>query len=81
MTMPANAALQEQPQIPLKNLAGNSLRNHLMGQRLTSREEVEMKNLVSFFESKLAKFYEERIRKLMARWKDAINKNGDYIEH
>ncbi|KAM3179244.1 hypothetical protein ACTXT7_001000 [Hymenolepis weldensis] len=34
-----------------------------------------------FFESKLAKFYEEGMRKLMARWEDAINKNGDYSEH
>lgn len=56
-----------------------SLQNHLMGQRLTSRDEVEMK-LVYFFESKLAKFYEEGIRKLMARWEDVINKNGDYVE-
>ncbi|KAM3186199.1 hypothetical protein ACTXT7_004834 [Hymenolepis weldensis] len=35
--------------------------NHLMGQRLTSREEVKMK-LVTFSESKLAKFYEEGMR-------------------
>ncbi|KAM3184263.1 hypothetical protein ACTXT7_008702 [Hymenolepis weldensis] len=28
-----------------------------------------------FFESKLAKFYEEVIRKLMARWEDVVNKN------
>ncbi|KAM3175260.1 hypothetical protein ACTXT7_008880 [Hymenolepis weldensis] len=34
-----------------------------------------------FFKSKLAKFYEEGIRKLMARWEDVINKNGDYVEH
>ncbi|KAM3174834.1 hypothetical protein ACTXT7_009718 [Hymenolepis weldensis] len=40
-----------------------------MGQGITSKEEVEMK-LVSFLESKLAKFYEEGIRKLMTRWED-----------
>ncbi|KAM3173205.1 hypothetical protein ACTXT7_012973 [Hymenolepis weldensis] len=34
-----------------------------------------------FFESKLAKFYEEGMRKLMARWKDVINENWDYVEH
>ncbi|KAM3173006.1 hypothetical protein ACTXT7_013386 [Hymenolepis weldensis] len=39
------------------------------------REEVEMKL------SKLAKFDEEGMRKLMARWEDVINKNGDYVEH
>ncbi|KAM3188005.1 hypothetical protein ACTXT7_001147 [Hymenolepis weldensis] len=33
------------------------------------------------YEYKLAKFYEEGMRKLMARWKDVINKNGDYVEH
>ncbi|KAM3176625.1 hypothetical protein ACTXT7_006159 [Hymenolepis weldensis] len=44
-----------------------------MRQRLTSREEVEMKK------SKLAKFY-EGMRKLMARWEDVITKNGDYVE-
>ncbi|KAM3183144.1 hypothetical protein ACTXT7_010939 [Hymenolepis weldensis] len=43
------------------------------------REEVEMM-LVSFFDSKLAKFH-EGIRKLMARWKDVINQNSDYVEH
>ncbi|VUZ40475.1 unnamed protein product [Hymenolepis diminuta] len=52
-----------------------------MGQRLTSREEVEMKKLVSLFESRLAKLYEEGMRKLMARWEDVINKNGDCVEH
>ncbi|KAM3187385.1 hypothetical protein ACTXT7_002421 [Hymenolepis weldensis] len=30
--------------------------------------------------SQLAKFYEEGMRKLMARWEDVINKNGDYVE-
>ncbi|KAM3178555.1 hypothetical protein ACTXT7_002318 [Hymenolepis weldensis] len=96
MTMP-DPTLQKQPNISLKNLAGKScithhilpifsctnrfstsfrsLQNHLMGQRLPSREEVEMKL------SKLANFYEEGMRKLMARWKDVINKNGDYAEH
>ncbi|KAM3186204.1 hypothetical protein ACTXT7_004839, partial [Hymenolepis weldensis] len=34
-----------------------------------------------FFESKLAKFYEEGIGKLMARWEDVVNKNGDCVEH
>ncbi|KAM3186506.1 hypothetical protein ACTXT7_004185 [Hymenolepis weldensis] len=34
-----------------------------------------------FFESKLAKFYDEGIGKLMARWEDVFNKNGDYVEH
>ncbi|KAM3171417.1 hypothetical protein ACTXT7_016667 [Hymenolepis weldensis] len=38
-----------------------------MEQRLTSGEEVE-KKLISFFESKLAKFYEEGITKLMLVW-------------
>ncbi|KAM3171906.1 hypothetical protein ACTXT7_015626 [Hymenolepis weldensis] len=39
-------------------------------------------NEASFFsESKLAKFYEEGMRKLMARWEDVINKNGDYVKH
>ncbi|KAM3180336.1 hypothetical protein ACTXT7_016478 [Hymenolepis weldensis] len=41
-----------------------------MGRRLTSREEVEMRL------SKLAKFYEEGMRKLMARREDVMNKNG-----
>ncbi|KAM3185311.1 hypothetical protein ACTXT7_006614 [Hymenolepis weldensis] len=40
------------------------------------------RNETSFsFESKLAKFYEEGMRKLMARWEDVINKNGGYVEH
>ncbi|KAM3187552.1 hypothetical protein ACTXT7_002053 [Hymenolepis weldensis] len=30
---------------------------------------------------KLTKFYEKGIKKLMARWKDVINRNGDYFEH
>ncbi|KAM3186372.1 hypothetical protein ACTXT7_004483 [Hymenolepis weldensis] len=34
-----------------------------------------------FFESELAKFYEEGIRKLVARWEDVINKNGDHFKH
>ncbi|KAM3188290.1 hypothetical protein ACTXT7_000606 [Hymenolepis weldensis] len=34
-----------------------------------------------FFESELSKFYEEGMRKLMARWGDVINKNGVYVEH
>ncbi|VUZ44469.1 unnamed protein product [Hymenolepis diminuta] len=34
-----------------------------------------------FFESKLAKFYDEGMRKLMARWEDVVNKNIDYVEH
>ncbi|KAM3187667.1 hypothetical protein ACTXT7_001860 [Hymenolepis weldensis] len=58
-----------------------SLQNRLMGQRLASREEIEMKKLVSFFESKLAKFDEGGIGELMARWEDVMNKNGDYVEH
>ncbi|KAM3174574.1 hypothetical protein ACTXT7_010249, partial [Hymenolepis weldensis] len=40
------------------------------------------RNEASFFsESKLARFYEEGMRKLMARWEDVINKDGDYVEH
>ncbi|KAM3186646.1 hypothetical protein ACTXT7_003899 [Hymenolepis weldensis] len=49
-----------------------SLQNQLMGQRLTSREEVEMKKLVSRFQSKVAKFCEEEMRKFMARWDDIL---------
>ncbi|KAM3183729.1 hypothetical protein ACTXT7_009786 [Hymenolepis weldensis] len=93
MTMPDNATLQEQPKISLKNLAGKlCITHHILPifsctnrfssfQELigsfngTSKEEVEMKKL-----SKLAKFYEEGIRKHMARWEDATNKNGDYVE-
>ncbi|VUZ44894.1 unnamed protein product [Hymenolepis diminuta] len=52
-----------------------------MGQRLTSREEVEIKKLASSFHSKLAKFYDEGMRKLVARWKDVINESGDCAEH
>ncbi|KAM3185159.1 hypothetical protein ACTXT7_006939 [Hymenolepis weldensis] len=70
MTMPDNATLQVQPKISLKKMTGKSLQNHLMGQRLTSREEIEMKTLVSFFEPKLAKFYKEGMGRLMARWED-----------
>ncbi|KAM3183468.1 hypothetical protein ACTXT7_010310 [Hymenolepis weldensis] len=33
------------------------------------------------FESKLATFYEEGMRKLVARWEDVIDKNGDFVEH
>ncbi|KAM3187864.1 hypothetical protein ACTXT7_001460 [Hymenolepis weldensis] len=32
--------------------------------------------LVSFVESKLAKFYEEGVRKLMARWEDVVSDFG-----
>ncbi|KAM3179765.1 hypothetical protein ACTXT7_017649 [Hymenolepis weldensis] len=80
MPMSDNATLQEQPKILLKKMAGKSSENHGMGQRLTSREEVEMKP-VSLVESKLAKLYEEGMRKLMGRWEDVINKNGDYVKH
>ncbi|KAM3182311.1 hypothetical protein ACTXT7_012640 [Hymenolepis weldensis] len=31
--------------------------------------------------SKLAKFCEEEMRKLMASWEDVINNNGDYVDH
>ncbi|KAM3180159.1 hypothetical protein ACTXT7_016853, partial [Hymenolepis weldensis] len=35
----------------------------------------------SFLESKLAKFYEEGMGGLMARWENVINKNDNYVEH
>ncbi|KAM3179858.1 hypothetical protein ACTXT7_017451 [Hymenolepis weldensis] len=40
-------------------------------------------NEASFFsfESKLAKLYEEEMRKVMARWEDVTNKYGDYVKH
>ncbi|VUZ38812.1 unnamed protein product [Hymenolepis diminuta] len=52
-----------------------------MDRRLTSKEEVEMKKLISSFQSKLSKFHDEGMRKLVARWEYVINKDGDYIEH
>ncbi|KAM3187506.1 hypothetical protein ACTXT7_002151 [Hymenolepis weldensis] len=79
MTIP-DPTLQEQPKISLKKMAGKGLRTHCVGQRLTLREEIEMKKLASRFESELAKFYGEGMRKLKARWKDVINKNGDNVE-
>ncbi|VUZ48902.1 unnamed protein product, partial [Hymenolepis diminuta] len=61
--------------------ACSSLQIHSMGRRLTSQEEVEMKKLASSFHSNLAKFYNEGMRKLVARWKDENIKNCDYVEH
>ncbi|KAM3171063.1 hypothetical protein ACTXT7_017359 [Hymenolepis weldensis] len=80
MTTPDNATPHTSR--ATKNLVEeNGWENRLMGQRFTSKEEVEVKKLVPFFESKVAKFSEEGMRKLMARWGDVVNKNGDYVEH
>ncbi|KAM3179061.1 hypothetical protein ACTXT7_001367 [Hymenolepis weldensis] len=72
-------AIDENPTCTTREVS-EIFHNYLMGQRLASREEVEVK-LVSFFDSKVAKFYEEGMRKLMARWEDVMNKNGDYVEY
>ena len=72
---------------PAKSLVRKHMRNNrcirlkrkFCSQRVTSREEVDMK-LVSFFESKPKKFYEDGIKKLVGRWKEVIDKNGDYTD-
>ncbi|KAM3172235.1 hypothetical protein ACTXT7_014970 [Hymenolepis weldensis] len=87
--------LQKQPKISLRNLAEKScITHHILlifscTNRFSSFQELTKANFKRrgrneasfFFESKLAKFYEEGMRKLMARWEDVINKNGDYVEH
>ena len=50
-----------------------------MGQMLILNEVVEIK-LVSFFESKPSKFYEEGIGKHIGRWEDVISKNESYVK-
>ena len=37
--------------------------------------------LVSFFESKPKKYYEDGIKKLVGRWEEVIYKNGDFAEN
>ena len=36
--------------------------------------------LVSFFELKPKKFYEDGIKKFVGRWEEVIDKNGDYAD-
>lgn len=55
-----------------------SLQSNLSGFKCSSREEVEIK-LESFFKSKPSEFYKEGIEKLIERWKEITERNGDYF--
>ena len=54
------------------------LKQHLDGEIFDSREDLK-KGLDDFFSSKPAEFYSNGIQKLPNRWRDIIDKEGDYI--
>ena len=56
-----------------------SLQNHLVGKKLHSREAVK-NEVASFFNSKPREFFKRGIEKLVDRWKEVIDKEGNYID-
>ena len=58
----------------------NSLSNFLRGKQYDNADEVDA-DLKEFLASKPKSFYKSGIEKLFTRWKQVVDKEGDYIIH
>ena len=54
------------------------LQQHLNGQNFQQVEDLQ-EGIRSFFASKPGKFYRDGIEKLLIRWQNVINSDGEYI--
>jgi histone-lysine N-methyltransferase SETMAR len=55
------------------------LQNHLDGGKFNGSEEVK-KEVQDFFNAKTPDFFKKGINKLVKRWQEVIEKNGEYLE-
>lgn len=56
-----------------------SLDNHIRGKQFKNREEVKLE-VDNFFASKDKDFYKKGIYKLLSRWRNVLNCEGDYFD-